>query len=173
MSKKESKCFCVNEHCSEYCKEVIVKDYDFTEGMQNFCSSCSIRLKQKRIIEPKKNELTIEDVKKILKNINFSEYSCIDMGWEFEIQIQGGMYMIRTSFMRKDIDTGKYGKGWGRWHTTPVNGATETSIVMTAWVCVKMIVEHELLEGFEYKGKKVFNPHKTIDQLVYPDKLNG
>lgn len=164
----ESKCFCVNENCIEYCNEVIVKDYDYTDAMQNFCSKCSVRLKQKRI---KNKELNIEDVKKIIDNIDFAEHSCIDMGWEFQFKIEGGLYLIRTSFMRKDINSGKKGKGWGRWHTTPVNGATETSIVMTAWVCVKMIIEHELLEGFEYKGKKVFNPHKTIDQLVYPEKL--
>lgn len=119
----------------------------------------------------KNKPLTIDGVKEILKNINFAEYSCIDMGWDFEVKEQGDLYLIRTSFMRKDIDTGNLGKGWGRWHTTPAEVATETSIVMTAWVCVKMIVEHELLEGFEYKGKKVFHPHKTLDELVYPEKL--
>ena len=164
----ETECFCVNEKCREYGNTVVVKDYDYTEGMQNFCSSCGVRLKAR---PNKSNGLNIEDVKKILNNINFAEYSCIDMGWEFQIKIEGDLYLIRTSFKRKDINSGKLGKGWGRWHTTPVKGASETSIVMTAWVCVKMIIEHELLEGFEYKGKKVFNPHKTIDQLVYPNKL--
>lgn len=173
MDGKQSACFCINENCKEHGNLVIVKDYDFTEAMENFCTSCGVRLKQKRKkTEPTKSkELTIQDVKDILDNINFAKYSCIDMGWDFEFKIEGGLYLIRTSFMRKDIDNGEMGKGWGRWHTTPVNGATETSIVMTAWVCVKMIVEHELLEGFEYKGKKVFNPHKTIDELIYPEKL--
>lgn len=118
--------------------------------------------------------LEIGDVREILENLNFAKYSCIDMGWRYEVEVHNGFYFIRTSFQRKDINSGEFGPGWGRWHTTPVAGATETSIVMTAWVAVKMIVEHELLEGFEYKGKKVFNPHKTIDQLVYPETLpNG
>jgi hypothetical protein len=121
-----------------------------------------------------KKKLSIRDVKQILSKIKFAEYSCIDMGWDFEVKKRNDLYLIRTSFMRKDINTGEYGKGWGRWHTTPIEFATETSVVMTAWVCVKMIVEHELLEGFEYKGVKVFNPHKTLDELVYPNILpNG
>jgi len=118
-----------------------------------------------------KQSLTLNGVEKILSNINFSKHSCIDMGWGFEVEVREDMYFIRTSFKRKDINTGEFGTGWGRWHTTPTEGATETSIVMTAWVCVKMIVEHELLEGFEYKGKKVLNPHKTVQELVYPETL--
>lgn len=121
-----------------------------------------------------KLRLEIEDVREILKNLNFSQHSCIDMGWDYEVEAHAEFYFIRTSFQRKDINDGEFGTGWGRWHTTPVAGATETSIIMTAWVAVKMIVEHELLEGFEYLNKKVFNPHKTIDQLIYPETLpNG
>ena len=124
------------------------------------------------MVKTKNYQLTLDEVKKILSNINFASYSCIDMGWDFEVIIEGKFYLMRTSFMRKDIITGEFGKGWGRFHTTPIDGATETSIVMTAWVCVKMIVDHELMESFEYKGKKVFNPHKTLDQLIYPDTFS-
>lgn len=115
--------------------------------------------------------LELEDVSEILRNIKFAEYSCIDMGWKFEVKVASDLYLIRTSFQRKDINTGEFGTGWGRWHTTPIATATETSIVMTAWVAVKMIVEHELLEGFEYHGKKIFNPHQTLETLVYPSVL--
>jgi hypothetical protein len=118
--------------------------------------------------------LEIEDVREILDNLNFSKHSCIDMGWKYEVEVHSGFYFIRTSFQRKDINDGEFGTGWGRWNTAPISGATETSIVMTAWVCVEQVVKHELLEGFEYKGKKVLSPHKTIQQLVYPENLpNG
>ena len=118
--------------------------------------------------------LELVDVREILNNVNFAEYSCIDMDWNFEVMNLDGFYMIRTSFKRKDIVSGEFGTGWGRWHTTPVAGATETSVIMTAWVAVKMIVEHELLESFEYKGKKIFNPHKSLEELIYPETLpNG
>jgi hypothetical protein len=118
-----------------------------------------------------KYSIAIEDAEEILSGINFSAHSCIDMSWEFEVKEQVGLYFIRTSFKRKDIVTGEFGVGWGRWHTTPVELASETSIIMTAWVAVKMIVEHELLESFEYHTKNVFNPHKTIKELIYPDTL--
>ena len=119
------------------------------------------------------NNLAIDDVKEILSKIKFAPYSCLDMKYDFEAKSEGGLYLIRSSFMRKDIISGEFGKGWGRWHTTPISGATETSIVMTAWVCIKMIIEHEAFEGFEYIGKKVFHPHKTLDQLIYPETFSN
>lgn len=125
------------------------------------------------MIKTETKSLTIEAVKEILSKINFAKYSCIDMGWDFEVKQEGGLFLIRTSFMRKDINDGVFDKGWGRWHTTPIEGVTETAIIMTAWVCVKMIVEHELMEGFEYMQRKVFNPHKNLEQLIYPDTLPG
>lgn len=113
--------------------------------------------------------MNIEKVKEILSNIKFAEYSCLDMNYQFEVKEVDDLFLIRTSFLRKDIVTGEFGLGWGRWHTTPSSTASETSIVMSAWVCVKMIVEHELLEGFLYLNTRVFNPHKSIDELVYPN----
>lgn len=120
----------------------------------------------------KKIGLTADEVRHILSNINFSKFSCIDMGWDFELEEVNELYLIRSSFLRKDINTGKLEKGWGRQHTTPIATSTETSIVMTAWVCIKMIIDHELLEGFEYRFKKVFNPHKTLEQLIFPETLD-
>lgn len=129
-------------------------------------------------MEVENKALTIEDVQKILSNIKFAEYSCVDMDWDFQVGVapspdpeEGDLLLIRTSFMRKDIDDGTFGKGWGRWHTTPMKHASEKSIIMTAWVCIKMIIEHEVLEGFEYKGAKVFDPHKPLEALVYPKVL--
>ena len=118
----------------------------------------------------KQKPLTIEGVKAILSKINFAKYSMLDFEWDFEVKVQGDLFLMRTTFMRKDIDSGEWDKGFGRWHTTPID-SSEKGIVMTAWVCIKMIIEHELLEGFEYKEKKVFDPHKSLEALVYPEKL--
>jgi len=128
--------------------------------------------------EIKTKTMTLEMVKEILSKLNFAKYSMLDFEWDFQVASvpnpeaeKGNLLLMRTSFMRKDIVDGTFDKGWGRWHTTPLKTASETSIVMTAWVCVKMIIEHELLEGFEYKETKVFNPHKSLTELVYPDTL--
>jgi hypothetical protein len=42
---------------------------------------------------------------------------------------------------------------------------------MTAFVAIKLVVEHEMLEAFEYQGEKLFNPHKSLDELAYPQAL--
>jgi len=122
--------------------------------------------------------LAIEGIRNILSNLNFASHSMLDFDWDFQVgvtpspeQEEGALLLMRTSFMRKDIDTGKFEKGWGRWHTTPYEGITEKSVVMTAWVCVKMIIEHELLEGFEYHNAKIFNPHNSLESLVWPKAL--
>ena len=126
----------------------------------------------------KNKQLTLKDVKEILSNFNFAEHSFIDMDWEFEVGVvpspdpeEGELLLMRTTFMRKDIVDGKFDKGFGRWHTTPIKWASEKSVVMTGWVCIKMIIEHELLEGLEYHQKKVFNPHKSLEALMYPEIL--
>lgn len=126
----------------------------------------------------KDKNFTVEEVQAMLKKIVFAKYSMMGWDWDFQVGVapspdpeEGDMFLIRTSFMRKDIDNGEFDKGWGRWHTTPVN-SSEKAIVMTAWVCIKMIIEHELLEGFEYQGKKVFDPHKSLEALVYPHTLD-
>lgn len=62
-----------------------------------------------------KNKLWLElnDVREILDNLNFSKNSGIDMGWRYEVKVVDGFYFIRTSFQRKDINTGEFGTGWG------------------------------------------------------------
>ena len=119
----------------------------------------------------KTKPLTIEDVKNILSNIVFAKYSMLDFDWDFKVEILGEHYMIKTSFIRKDIDSGKVEPGWGRWYSMPILGATEKGVVMTGWMCIEQIIKHELLEGFEYNGVKVFDPHKSLEDLVYPKTL--
>ena len=119
----------------------------------------------------KSKTLSLEDVKKILDSIIFAKHSCIDMGWRFRASELEGRFIIQTSFQRKDINSGELGTGWGRENVTPVEEATEMSIVMTAWMAIETVVKHELMEGFEYKGVKLLNPHKSINELAYPEIL--
>lgn len=130
------------------------------------------------------NKLTSVELKKILDNISFAS-SCVDFNWGWEIsevegqhwdekepiskgQIRG--FLINTTFQRPDTNTGIIGVGKGR-RMWIEETASETSVVMTAWVCVDLIVKHELMESYLYKNAKILNPHKTLEQLAYPDKL--
>lgn len=114
---------------------------------------------------------TKEDVEKILSYISFAK-SCLEMGWEWQVrEIQEG-FLIRCSFQRPDVyKDGEIGKGFGRWmfieKDTPKSG-----IVKTAWLCSTLIVSHELMEAFEYKSAKIFNPHKSLTDLAHPIRLN-
>jgi hypothetical protein len=136
-----------------------------------------LNVKSRNMEKTKTKNFTIDEVQAILSNIIFAEYSMMSWKWDFQVgtapsPIPGDadLFLIRTSFWRKDVDTGEFDRGWGRWHTTPID-SSEKAIVMTGWVAIKMIIEHELLEGFEYKGKKVFDPHKSLEALVYPKTL--
>jgi len=113
--------------------------------------------------------MDIKEIKKIIKNISFAP-SNLDMGWKFQIKEVSDGFHIRTSFKRPDTNTGKIGTGYGRWMFVHKN-SDDRSIVMTAWVCAKLIVEHELMEALKYRGVRILDPHKSLDDLAYPKQF--
>jgi len=115
------------------------------------------------------------------------------MGWSWKIQelyrkggyasvgYKGGVlvnmnethvmgFVIWPTFQRPDTTTGKIETGYGGGVFIPVD-ADETRVVMKAWNAVELTVRHELMEAFCYMGERVLDPHKTIDDLVYPHVL--
>jgi hypothetical protein len=92
------------------------------------------------------------------------------MGYKFKIKEMGSGFLIQASFKRPDTNTGKIGIGYGR-EMFINKKADERSVVFTAWVCIKLIVDHELLEAFRFKGVRLLDPHKTLEQLAYPKTL--
>ncbi len=128
------------------------------------------------------SRLTLKEVKDILDNIDLSG-SCVDFKWKWEITEVTGMgydesvqghqingFLINTTFSRPDVVTKIIGVGRGR-RMWIEDTASETSVVMTAKICVDLIVTHELMETFRYKNAKILNPHKNVSQLAYPEKL--
>jgi hypothetical protein len=113
--------------------------------------------------------MSIKEIKKVLKNITFAP-SNLDMGWKFQVKETEDGFLMRTSFKRPDTNTGQVGTGYGRWMFIGKK-ADERSVVMTAWVCAELIVKHELLEAFLYRQTRIFDPHKSIDDLAYPHYL--
>lgn len=134
------------------------------------CSHKSIR----EIIAYKLEEetsMTLLDLIQILKKITFDP-SNVDMGWDWrarEVFKQTGEvdgYLFQCSFRRPELRSGLMGTGYGREWYVGVN-ATEDSIVKTAWCAVNMIVTHEMMENFKWAGIRVFDPHKTLNELSY------
>lgn len=122
---------------------------------------------------------TEEELKAALADISFAP-SCVDMGWQWETEpvydfngensghdpsVIG--WFVNTSFQRPDTSSGAVGRGRGRKEFVPV-GTSVSGAVKTAWLLAELIVLHELREAFLYKGNRVFDPHKTVDELCVP-----
>jgi hypothetical protein len=113
--------------------------------------------------------MNIQEIKKIIKNISFAP-SNLDMGWKWQAKESGEGFLIRTSFKRPDTNSGKIGTGYGRWMYVDKN-IDARGLVMTAWLCAKLIVDHELMEAFLYKNVRLFDPHKSLEDLAHPHVL--
>jgi hypothetical protein len=116
----------------------------------------------------------IEELQEILDDIKFIN-SSLDLKYKFNVSpftMTNGInygWLIWCEFERKDCNTGQTSIGWGRkeiiW-----NQATVSYIVKTAWVLIKLLVEHELMEGFTWRAYRIFNPHNSVEDLA---KIDG
>lgn len=123
--------------------------------------------------------LTLEDVKLYVSRVS-SGLSGIRMSsdgdYRFEVQelkhedpsING--FLIRVGFWRPDANSGRMGEGFGRWMHVPAT-SDEGGVVKTAYVCIDLVVRHEMMEAFLYQGKRIFDPHKGLNDLAYPSVL--
>jgi hypothetical protein len=115
----------------------------------------------------------------VLDNITFKN-SVLDFRWRYMFQDfnsegydgiidkRGPGWLVRVEFWRPDIITGAMGWGHGR-EEVIYRGASESAVVKTAWVLFRFIIEHEMMEGFQYKGVRIFNPHRTVGELSLPE----
>jgi hypothetical protein len=117
---------------------------------------------------------TTAQLREVLDRISFAP-SCVNMGWTWEIEELpapgGGLkgWLLNTTFRRPDTDTGIVGVGRGRQELIAV-GASESGVVKTAWLLAELIVRHELMEAFLYRGVRLFDPHHTVDELSMPHR---
>lgn len=81
-------------------------------------------------------------------------------------------WLIWVEFQRPDTQTGEV--GWGRSRDEIVwQGSSESSVVKTCWLLAKLIVDHELMEAFQYEGFRVFDPHYTLGDLQLGQKIGS
>ncbi len=108
----------------------------------------------------------------VLSRISYAP-SCIDLNWNFEVEevIHDTEYdykfigwHIRTTFRRPDTNTGELSVGHGRWEFIE-SGSSPDAVIKTCWLLLELIVRHELMEMFLVDGKRIFNPHKSIEDL--------
>jgi hypothetical protein len=127
---------------------------------------------------------TEEELLDIIKRVTVRKDSVINFKWEFKHEtvrsgkfyspVQGEEHLVgsevagwfvHVEFERNDIITHKPGKGQGRKEFI-ATGTTESGVVKTCWLLMELIVRHELMEGFMYKGNQIFNPHHTVGELI-------
>ena len=123
--------------------------------------------------------LTLQEVQQYVDHVS-SGPSGIRMsndgGYRFEVKelahedptVNG--FLIRVGFWRPDANSGEMGEGFGRWMHVPCT-SSEDGVVKTAWLCIDLVIKHEAMEAFLYKGKRIFDPHKDLSSLAYPDHL--
>jgi hypothetical protein len=106
--------------------------------------------------------LTLKQIRRIVERIEY-------LDWTISVNLvyqdpEGAIY-LQVSFDAWDETTGKYqvqdGRKWlvSRYSTT-------SEIVQTALKAVLAAQEHEVREGFRYRGKAIFGPHFDVDDLA-------
>lgn len=132
--------------------------------------------------------VSLFDIERILRDeLDFAP-SCVDMDWKWEAEkvftttttgvnrsvtdqygtmhaVDHTGYRIRTNFKRPDRETGEVGRGWGGWHELRLD-TTESAVVKRAFVAMRDILIHELMEAFLWKGARVLDPHNTVRELA-------
>ena len=98
-----------------------------------------------------------EEILAILGNIRYKN-------WFFELYAHPVEYTLRISWFDACSVTGKKELQHSReWF---LDTLTEDGIVQTVFKAIANAEEHEVKERFRYKGKRVFNPHTAIADLM-------
>lgn len=118
---------------------------------------------------------SINEIFEVIKRITFAP-SNLDMGWEWQVKkaeikeedgtlLESG-FAIRCSFKRPDTNTGIIDTGFGRWYLMSEDVSVD-GVVKTAWMCAEQIIKHELMEAYLFDNKRIFDPHKSLKDLMY------
>lgn len=98
---------------------------------------------------------------RIHADIDLSMECILHVGYDEE----GSRYYFQVHCWRMDVITGQMGWGYGgKAYLSP--HATDSELVQTAFGLYKAYWEHEARETFQYKGKRVFGPHISVEALL-------
>lgn len=111
-------------------------------------------------------DITINNVRDLDDVLNKIEigHSIFQFPWSLKRSYIPSGFFIEMEFTRPDCNTGIEGIGKTRklyldW------GCSESALVKTVWVLFNLLVTHELMENYLYKGKRIFNPHNSVNLL--------
>jgi hypothetical protein len=90
--------------------------------------------------------------------------------YEFDVwQIDQNYYGLYARLWRQDTNTGEWGWGRGGLHIIESSGQVDSpsvsAIVKRCFVAARDYSEHEVREAFTYNGRRVLDPHQSIESL--------
>ena len=80
--------------------------------------------------------------------------------WMLQWSDNGLTRQIRWVWSDECAVTGKVAPQHSR--TWDITGMNEEQIVKTAFIALKVAIEHETMEFFKYRGRVVFDPHASL-----------
>ncbi len=115
-----------------------------------------------------KNKNNLKDLKRV-KNIT-DKLTMSLFGTQLRIIVEfdkvfGGRIYLQVAYDAPCTKTGELAEWKGRKFYLS-EFMTDDEIVKTAYTAFEMGVKHEIMEGFKYEGKIVFNPHVNFMELL-------
>lgn len=105
------------------------------------------------------------EIEMILKGLSLGEG--LYENWRFLLHDKGDGYLLQLSYYEADVDNPLGGppveQKTRKWYISPYS--TKTEIVRTAYKMVMTSLEHRLGEHFTFGGRRVYNPHFSVDGL--------
>lgn len=121
---------------------------------------------------------TLVELWGVLDQVKFAP-SCVNLDWHWEVEEVYGRdrqsltftllgWLVNATFQRPDSYTGesRLSDGWPEFVRI---GDQEMKVIKRLYNFCHRIVQHELDEAFIYKGERIFDPHKTVEEM-FPRK---
>lgn len=116
---------------------------------------------------------TKEQLRDVLASIEMFGTRFQDWSFDWRVEELGAQVIgwhVQSSFERPDVESPFVDRGYGRrWFVE--RGASLESVVFTAWLAIRQIVEHELHESFTVSvgGRQVrlLDPHKRLEDVAH------
>jgi hypothetical protein len=107
---------------------------------------------------PPMNKATLERI------INETDCTVLDTPFDFLVKPKGEGWTLQVMAQRPDTYTGEWEEGHGgKFYVSPHSSKDE--VVKKCFAAALAYLEHELREGFQWRDKRIFGPHISLEAL--------
>jgi hypothetical protein len=102
--------------------------------------------------------LTLDTIRAIVSDVKFRD-------WSIRVLPKADGFLLQVVFMAPDCENGAPTEQHGRkWYVS--SHACKSEVVQTAYAAVQRAILHEVAEDFLYRGRRIYNPHQDVEELV-------